>query len=224
MASSPAQTAHGGFALSAADRARLERRFAEAVKRARRHGEALAAITVALDGRVDPTAVVAASRRALEPWFCLEQPERDRAALAALGAVTTLEATGPDRFKAVAARWRKLASRAACDPSAERGTGPIAVGGFAFAPDGGSAPHWAGYAAASLHVPEAALVRRGSATALTLVALATPDDTVEDLVARVVRRAAELRLDTPLPLLDPDPAGRTRVVSAMPPEHYEQAV
>jgi salicylate biosynthesis isochorismate synthase/menaquinone-specific isochorismate synthase len=28
----------------------------------------------------------------------------------------------------------------------------------------------------------------------------------------------------PLPLLDPDPAGRYRVVSAMPPEHYEQAV
>src|SRR5689334_20357991 len=119
MAPTSAQTSHGGFALSAADRARLERRLVDAIKRARRHGEALAAITVALPGTVGPTAVAAASRRAQEPWFCLEQPERDRAALAALGAVTTIEATGPDRFKDVASRWRALASRAACDPLGE---------------------------------------------------------------------------------------------------------
>ena len=42
-------------------------------------------------------------------------------------------------------------------------------------------------------------------------------------MARLERRAGELR-DAPLPLLDPDPAGRFRVVSAMPPEHYEAAV
>jgi salicylate biosynthesis isochorismate synthase/menaquinone-specific isochorismate synthase len=105
-----------------------------------------------------------------------------------------------------------------------RGSGPVAVGGFAFAPDGGRAPHWAGYAPASLHVPEAALVRRAGEVRLTLCALATPDDTVEDLLARVERRAGELRVDAALPLLDPDPAEHARVVSTMPPEHYEQAV
>src|SRR4051794_16668516 len=187
-------TTHGGFALTAADRARLERRLAEALRRARRHGEALAAITVAVDPGADPTAVVAASRRAGEPWFCFEQPERDGAALAALGVATAIEAAGRDRFKVVAARWRALASHAACDPpDGPRGCGPIAVGGFAFAPDGGAAPHWAGYAAASLHVPEAALVRRGGDVRLTLCALATPDDTVEDLLARLEARAGELR-------------------------------
>src|SRR4051812_11520678 len=173
---------HGGFALAADDRARLERRLVEALRRARRHGEALAAITIAVDPRTDPTAVAAASRRADEPWFVLEQPDRDGAALAALGAVTTIEAAGEDRFKRVAARWRSLASHAACDPpDGPRGSGPVAVGGFAFAPEGGAAPHWAGYAAASLHVPEAALVRRGGDVRLTLTALATPDDTVADL-------------------------------------------
>ena len=82
----------------------------------------------------------------LEPWFCFEQPDRDRAALGALGTATALEASGPDRFKVVAKRWRMLASHAACDPpDGPRGCGPIAVGGFAFAPEGGRAPHWAGY-------------------------------------------------------------------------------
>ncbi len=217
--------AHGGFALTAADRARLERRLAEAVRRARRHGEALAAITVAVDASVDPTAAVAASRRPGEPWFVLEQPERGRAALAALGAAAELSAGGPDRFRTVAARWRELAARAACDPpDGPRGCGPVAVGGFAFAPDGGASPDWAGYAPASLVVPELALVRRDGDVRLTLTALATPDDTPEDLLARALGRLAELRTPAALPLLDPDPAGRHRVASVMPAAHYEEAV
>ena len=56
-------TASGGFALSAADRERLVRRTGDAIRRARRHHEALAAITIALGPSVDPSAVVAASRR-----------------------------------------------------------------------------------------------------------------------------------------------------------------
>ena len=223
--------ASGGFALSTADRARLARRVGEALRRARRHGQALAAITVRVDPAVDPSAAIAASRRHAAPgvdadaWFLFEQPDRDRAALGALGTAVALESSGPDRFKDVAKRWRKLASHAACDPpDGPRGCGPIAVGGFAFAPDGGRAPHWAGFAAASLHVPEVALVRRGDDVRLTLCVLATPDDMAEDLFTRVEHRVAELRLDARLPLLDPDPAGRYRVVSAMPPEHYEQAV
>jgi isochorismate synthase len=42
-------------------------------------------------------------------------------------------------------------------------------------------------------------------------------------MARLERRLAELR-DEPLPLLDPAPAGRYQVASAMPPQHYEAAV
>jgi salicylate biosynthesis isochorismate synthase/menaquinone-specific isochorismate synthase len=217
--------AGGSFALTAADRTRLERRVKEAIRRARRTGEALAAITVKVGAATDPSAVVAASRRGLEPWFCFEQPDRDRAAVAALGVAVAIEASGDDRFATVAKRWRALASRAACDPpDGPRGSGPIAVGGFAFAPDGGGAPHWAGFAAASLHVPEVAFVRRGDDVRLTFSVLAHPDDTAEDLIARVDARAASLCDGVALPLLDPDPAGRYRVVSAMPPEHYEGAV
>src|SRR4051812_1763659 len=205
-------------------RERRRGRAAEAVRRARRHGEALAAITVRMPRDADPVAIAAASRRAGEAWFSFEQADRDRFALAGLGCVAAIDERGPDRFAATARRWRALAERAACDaPDGPRGTGPVAVGGFAFAGDGGGAPHWAGYPPASLHVPEAALARRGDDVRLTLTALARPDDTPEDVVARLERRAGELR-ERPLPLLDPDPAGRFRVVSAMPPEHYEAAV
>jgi salicylate biosynthesis isochorismate synthase/menaquinone-specific isochorismate synthase len=217
-------TAAGRLALRPDDRERLQARAAEAVRRARRHGEALAAITIALPRGADPTAIAAASRRADEPWFSFEQADRDRFALAALGCAAAIDERGEKRFARTAARWRALAEHAACDdPIGPRGSGPVAVGGFAFAPDGGGSPHWAGFEPASLHVPEAAMVRRGDEVLLTLAALARPDDLPDDLVTRLDARAAELH-ERPLPLLDPDPAGTFRVVSAMPPEHYEAAV
>ncbi len=217
------------FALGEDDRARLAARLALAVRRARRAGrEVLASFSLALGDDVDPAAVVCASRRAGERWFVFEQPDRGRAALAALGEATSLQAGGPERFATVGERWRALAAAAVADPADHpAGAGPVAVGGFAFAPQGGAAPHWRGFEPASLTVPELALVRstRGGRTSvrLTLAALACADDVPEQLLARLEERVAELRTE-PLPLLDPAPAGRFQVASAMPPEHYEQAV
>src|SRR3954469_17800074 len=217
-------TAAGRLVLRPDARERLRGRAAEAVRRARRHGEALAAVTLRLPRGADPTAIAAASRRVGEPWFSFEQADRDRFALAALGCAAAIDERGPQRFARAAARWRALAEHAACDdPGGPRGSGPVAVGGFAFAADGGGTPHWAGFEPASLHVPEAAIVRRGDEVLLTLRALARPDDVPDDLVARLEGRAAQLH-QRPLPLLDPDPAGTFRVVSAMPPEHYGAAV
>jgi isochorismate synthase len=174
---------------------------------------------------------VCASRRAGEPWFVFEQPERKQVALAALGEVTSLSAHGPDRFATVADRWRTLAAAAVSDPPGDSGRGvaggPVAVGGFSFAQDGGSSPPWSGFEPASLVVPEVALARdehEGERRVrLTLSALAAPDDTPEDLLGRLQRRLGELR-SRPLALLDPAPAGRCRVASTMAPEHYEAAV
>src|SRR3954470_20091077 len=217
-------TTAGRPPLRAEDRERLRGRAVEAVRRARRRGGALGAVPVPRPPGAPPTAIAAASRRPGEPWFSYEQSDRDGFALAALGCIAALDASGPERVARVAERWRALAEQAACDdPDGPRGSGPVAVGGFAFAADGGGAPHWAGYPPASLHVPEVALVRRGDEVRLTLAALARPDDVPDELVARLEARAGELR-DHALPLLDPDPAGRFRVASAMPPEHYEAAV
>ncbi len=225
------------FALSDGDRERLFARLDLAVERARRcGGETLATIALGLPAELDPSAVVCASRREGEAWFVFEQPDRGQAALAALGEVAHLHASGPNRFAVVAERWRSLVAAAVGDSpegiGGGVGGGPIALGGFAFAPEGGGAPHWAGFQPASLIVPEVALTRRGprrdggdggTEVRMTLAAIASPDDLAEDLLVRLERRLAELH-DEALPLLDPAPAGRYQVASAMPPEHYEAAV
>ena len=132
----------------------------------------------------------------------------------------------------MADRWRSLAAAAVADSPGEPGRGgPVAVGGFAFASQGGADPAWAGFEPACLTVPEVALTRephpsgggRGGDVRLTLHALAAPDDTPEELLGRLQERVRELRA-APLPLLDPAPAGRFQVASAMPPEHFEGAV
>ena len=213
------------FTLAAADRKRLRKRLEQAVRRARRGSRegVLAALTVAVAHDVDPSAVVLMSRRPEDSWLCTEQPERDRAALAALGCVLALEARGAGRFEQVAARWRSLAAEAFCDPADGAGAGLIAAGGFAFAPDGGGSPPWKGFVPASLHVPAVALARRGDEVRLTVAALACPDDTADELLGQIEQRVSQLR-SVPLPLLDPDPIGRYEVAASTPPEHYEGAV
>ena len=69
-----------------------------AVHRARKDGEpALATLSLDVDARLDPTAAVCASRRPGESWFVLEQPERERVAIAGLGEAV--------RVTAVRVRW-----------------------------------------------------------------------------------------------------------------------
>jgi salicylate biosynthesis isochorismate synthase/menaquinone-specific isochorismate synthase len=207
--------------LSEAQRALLGKRLERAVARARRRGSALAALTLPLAPTVDPAAVVVASRRAGEPYFLFE---RHGAALAALGCAHAIEGEGPDRFARAAAEWRALASHAQADPpDGPAGAGLVALGGFAFADEGGRVPHWAGFAPASLHVPEVAIARTGDDVRLTLAVLARPDDDPDALLTGLEARLAGLA-ERPLPLLDPAPAGRTTVSSVMPPEHYEHAV
>src|SRR5438105_5273844 len=149
--------------LDSAAQSRLERRIDTALRRARATGAVtLASVTTSLTKGVDPSSVVSASRRPDEPWFCLEEPQRDRFALAALGSVGGLESRGPGRFAALGRRSRTLAASAASDElEGPSGAGLVAVGGFAFAPDGGRSPAWSGFAPASLTVPEVAICRRG---------------------------------------------------------------
>ncbi len=144
--------------------------------------------------------------------------------MAALGSVLALEASGEERFTQMAARWREVARAALADETdGPGGSGLVALGGFAFAPAGGGSPTWAGFAPASLIVPEVSLARRNGETRLTVNAAVGPGDTVDAVLDRVSQRLAELR-QAPLPLLDPVPVGRYEVVSPMPPAHYEEAV
>jgi salicylate biosynthesis isochorismate synthase len=211
--------------LDAAAFQRLEARVEAGLSRARATGApGLISLTTSCAGDADPTAVVAASRRPGEPWFCLEQPERQASAIAGLGCVCRLEAGGAGRFAEVAKRWRALAASALADaPGAVPGSGLVALGGFAFASHGGDAPRWEGFEPASLIVPEILLARRDGEARVTVNAELAPDDTADEVLQRVRRRLVQLRAQ-PLPLFDPDPAGVYRLVSLMPPSHYEEAV
>jgi salicylate biosynthesis isochorismate synthase/menaquinone-specific isochorismate synthase len=211
--------------LDAAARERLQQRVAEGLVRARRTGQrSLVSVSAECERAADPAAIVVASRRPGESWFCLEQPDRDGAAVGALGSAWMLEEHGEERFPAIARRLRAVMGEALADPpEGPPGSGLIAVGGFAFAPDGGSSRRWHGFAPASLIVPELSLARKGNRTWITVNVATSPDDTEEDLLARVQQRLGELR-DAPLPMIDPAPTGCYEVKSAMPPSHYEEAV
>ena len=212
-------------ALPAAERAELARRVAVALRRARGRGEpVLASVSLAVAAGVDPSAVAFASRREQEPIFCWEQPQSDGSAVAGLGSATAIVESGPRRFAAAARAWRQASALAAAEPPAgPRGGGLVAVGGFSFAPDGGSSPPWAAFPPASLNVPEVALARRGQEARLTLTAAVAPDDDPDQVMDRLERRFGELR-HAALPLLDPAPSARSRIVGALPPQHYESAV
>jgi isochorismate synthase len=209
--------------------ARLERRVLDALRAARRTGrEAVAAVTVPISPELDLSAAVLQARRADDRYACLEQPDRDGFVLAALGQAAVLEARGPERFARVSAGARELGRSAfvddhADDPARPPASGPVFVGGFAFAGDGGTSPEWAGLPPACLVLPEVSLVRQGSEARMTVTAVVDPDDDADLAVARLTERVGELR-ESAMPLLDPDPVERTRVASAAPPSHYEQAV
>jgi salicylate biosynthesis isochorismate synthase len=217
------------FALHRAARERLEGRAARAARLARAEGErSIAAVTVRLPADLDLSAAVFAARRPDDRFFCLEQPERDGLVLAALGAAAAIEARGPRRFAEAAARARDLGRRTfdddpAEDPARPTAAGPVFVGGFAFAHDGGDSPEWSSLAPASLVLPEVALARQGADARMTVCVAADGNEAPEALVERALRRIEELR-PAAMPLLDPDPVERTRVASAAPPSHFEQAV
>ena len=209
--------------------ARFERRVSDALRAARRTGtEAVAAVTVPLDPALDLSAVVLAAKRADDRFACLEQPDRDGFVLAGLGQAAILEARGAQRFTEVASAARELGRHAFTDdpgkdPSRPPAAGPVFVGGFAFADDGGASPEWRGLPPACLVLPEVTCVRQGEEARLTLTAVVHPDDDVAEVVRRAAKRVEELH-PASMPLVDPDPVERTRVASAAPPSHYEQAV
>src|SRR3954468_20295566 len=102
-------TRRSGLALPGDVRATLRARCERAVRRARRRGEdVLAGVSLRLAAAVDPSALASPPRRPGERWFSREQPARDAAALATVGAVARLRAAGPRRFAELAGAWRRL--------------------------------------------------------------------------------------------------------------------
>ena len=219
-----------GIALPAPTRAALRDRLERAAERARRERRpVIAAATFTIDAGVDLSAAVLRACAAEDRVFCLEQPARGGFGLAALGAAATVEARGEGRFAEVGALARRLADGAlrhdpSADPAAPPASGPVFVGGFAFSPDGGSAPEWEGLAPAQLLLPELSLARADGETRATVCASLDGDEAPEAVLERLERRLAALDTGAQMPLVDPDPVVAPRVAGAAPPEHYEGAV
>ena len=164
-------------------------------------------------------AVAARCVKLRRAWFCSGRPDAARWAPVRACARSSRK---PSRSARAGGGWRQRQGRWPSWqlPAAWRRPG----GGIAFAPDGASSPAWAGFAAASLIVPELSLARRGRLTWLTLNAEAAPDDTEDDVAGALsgaaARRCAVSRCRCSIPA----PAGRYEVSSPMPPAHYEEAV
>jgi len=218
-----------GLQLSLEALRRLERHAEQAVSRARAFGEpAVASVTVAVPAEMDLSAAVLGARFEGEPFFCFEQPDRSGHAICGLGSTYAVRASGPGRFAEAAACCRMLGARTfaddvARDIGAPPGSGPVFVGGFAFADQGGGTPEWASFAPAHLVLPEVSLARQDGRARLTVNALAKSDDDPAHLVESAQMRLGQVR-EASLPLIDPDPVSRPRVAGAAPPSHYEEAV
>jgi salicylate biosynthesis isochorismate synthase/menaquinone-specific isochorismate synthase len=202
----------------------------EALRRARRRGaRALASVTVPVPAGLDLSAIVLRARAAQDRCFCFEQPDRDGFALAGVGAATVVETRGEGRLADAADACRRLADSALCDdpasdPDRPPGAGPIWVGGFSFADEGGAAPEWSSLAPVQLVMPEIAFVRRRGEARLTASAVVDGDEAREAVLERVERRLTTLDPEAAMPLVDPHPLERSRVAGAMPPAHYVGAV
>jgi salicylate biosynthesis isochorismate synthase/menaquinone-specific isochorismate synthase len=223
------QLAESPFGLSSGALELFEARVGSAIAASRRGvAPRFAALTVEIPAELDLSAAVLGARRPDDRFACLEQPDRGGFALATLGEATVIEAEGAGRFTQAAARARELGRRVvgddpAGDPGRPPAAGPVFVGGFAFADDGGRSPEWASLDPATLVLPEVALARQDGVARMTLCAGVFADDDPRHVVERTLARLGELR-PVPMPLLDPDPVERVRVASAAPPSHYEHAV
>ncbi|HET9152681.1 MAG TPA: isochorismate synthase [Solirubrobacterales bacterium] len=173
----------------------------------------------------DPCAVVFSSRLASDRWFCWEQPDREFA-LAGLGVAHEATSRGSRRFEEVADECLRLGDRPVLgEPRGlPAGAGPVWLGGFAFDPEGGATSTWASLAPASLVLPQISICRRGDRAFLTVNAIVGPGEGVGRLGEELAARISGLRLDTPLPLLDPHPTAHAEIRSALPPREFETAV
>jgi salicylate biosynthesis isochorismate synthase/menaquinone-specific isochorismate synthase len=181
-------------------------------------------VTVEVDV-ADPCAAVFASRLASDRWFCWEQPDR-RFALAGLGVAHEAASRGEARFADVAEECLRTGGDSILDepPGLPAGAGPVWLGGFAFAPQGGASSTWSSLPPASLVLPELSICRSGDRAFLTINAVIAPGDDAEERSAALEAGLAGLRSEAPLPMLDPHPTAQAEIRSALPPRAFEAAV
>lgn len=162
-----------------------------------------------LDRTPDLVDLVSAARDAGHEVLLIERPMPDAVSVAALGraydmvaapgGVALEDADGKvvdfepgARLPATARLWRRLRESLA-PASGHVGTGPIAVGGFAYRPDRDPSGPWSGFPALLLRVPALAVMRARGRT-FAIAAWAGAEELL-DLTHTGVRAQAARRLD-----------------------------
>ncbi|MGK2956157.1 MAG: isochorismate synthase [Solirubrobacterales bacterium] len=172
----------------------------------------------------DPVAVVFASRRANEPWFCWQQPDREFA-LAALGEAHAVLSRGKGRFREVAAECAHLSGDAILkgEQNSTDRTGPTWTGGFSFSDDGASDSTWSSFAPATMTLPEISLESDQGRVLMKVNAMVTSGTDEAALVDRLVRRVDGL-VSGDLGMIDPHPTEKPVIESVRSPEAFEDSV
>jgi isochorismate synthase len=206
------------------DSGRLESLLGEAVVTGcSRDRPTVASVTIEIEC-ADPVATVFASRRAVDPWFCWQEPERDFS-LAALGRAHSVIAHGDDRFREAAAECAHLSGEAIIRGSTESGptTGLVWTGGFAFSDGGAVSPAWSSFEPAAMILPELSIQKGPEGAFVSLNALTGPGIDPERVTADLLGRAGSL-VQGDLGLIDPHPALRSEIESTTSPGRFEQSV
>lgn len=170
---------------------------------------ATAVRTWELERTPDLVDLVSAARDGGHEVMLIERPMPDAVSVAALGRVYDMVAApggvglelatgemvdfepGEDRLLAAARMWRRLRENMA--PAGPIGTGPIAVGGFAYRPDRDPGGPWSGFPAVLFRVPALAVIRvRGRTFATAAVPGA---EELLELAPTGVRAPAARRLE-----------------------------
>ena len=161
-----------------------------AVGRGRR---TLVAVTVPTVWR-DPIELYAAAQAQGEAPTLWLQPA-EGFGLVAIGAAWTTRGSGRGRFESAAHAWTELLDGAFLRDEDDhgRGTGPLLVGGFPFAPtDERHDPVWLGFERSALVLPRLLLTLRPDGAWLTAAVVAGTDTDSDDPAELATERTAEL--------------------------------
>lgn len=205
----------------------LDRELRDALaEAAHRDGRTLVSVSLPFECQ-DPVATVFASRRAGEPFFCWEQPDRGLT-LAALGRVHEVNSRGSNRFVEVAADCAHLSGEAILRGEAGFTTGPVWTGGFSFHDEGTAGgrdpdPAWSSFDPASMILPGLTIQSSEAGTFLTVNLMAGPGQDETGLIDAAVARVTALS-HPELPMIDPHPTRQPTIESVRSPQAYERSV
>jgi isochorismate synthase len=144
-----------------------------------------------------PLHILRAFRR-LEIGECIfwGRPDEQRA-LVGVGAVTTIETSGPMRFSEAAATWRTMQRDAVIHHTIEKvmsqSSGPMLFGGFAFDPLNARTPLWDGFPDGLLTLPYLLYACNADGAALTINKLLKASDDVESIADEISASVERLR-------------------------------